>query len=196
MATTIKAMRVELDVSNVASVDQARAYIEEIQHQYADLTVTNINVAANRITFDVGSPGMEDLSPSDIKFRIEEFLNMNVAPFAVNRINIGGAVTVTLEAAKATASTTTAAALKKTVTVELDVSNVASVDQARAYIEEIQHQYADLTVTNINVAANRITFDVGSPGMEDLSPSDIKFRIEEFLNMNVAPFAVKGVNAR
>ncbi|MEM4175349.1 MAG: hypothetical protein QXT56_03835, partial [Candidatus Nitrosocaldus sp.] len=147
MATTIKAMRVELDVSNVASVDQARAYIEEIQHQYADLTVTNINVAANRITFDVGSPGMEDLSPSDIKFRIEEFLNMNVAPFAVNRINIGGAVTVTLEAAKATASTTTAA-LKKTVTVELDVSNVASVDQARAYIEEIQHQYADLTVTN------------------------------------------------
>ncbi|MEM1961228.1 MAG: hypothetical protein QXE95_07940 [Candidatus Nitrosocaldus sp.] len=195
MATTIKAMRVELDVSNVASVDQARAYIEEIQHQYADLTVTNINVAANRITFDVGSPGMEDLSPSDIKFRIEEFLNMNVAPFAVNRINIGGAVTVTLEAAKATASTTTAA-LKKTVTVELDVSNVASVDQARAYIEEIQHQYADLTVTNINVAANRITFDVGSPGMEDLSPSDIKFRIEEFLNMNVAPFAVKSVNAR
>ncbi|MEM4635168.1 MAG: hypothetical protein QXL44_04675 [Candidatus Nitrosocaldus sp.] len=87
MATTIKAMRVELDVSNVASVDQARAYIEEIQNQYADLTVTNINVAANRITFDVGSPGMEDLSPSDIKFRIEEFLNMNVAPFAVKGVN-------------------------------------------------------------------------------------------------------------
>ncbi|MEM4340743.1 MAG: hypothetical protein QW319_04300, partial [Candidatus Nitrosocaldus sp.] len=156
-----------------------------------------INITGNRITFDVGSPGMEDLSPSDIKFRIEEFLNMNVAPFAVNRINIGGAVTVTLEAARATASTTTtAAALKKTVTVELDVSNVASVDQARAYVEEIQHQYADLTVTNINITGNRITFDVGSPGMEDLSPSDIKFRIEEFLNMNVAPFAVKGVNAR
>ncbi|MFN4336807.1 MAG: hypothetical protein ACK4FV_04405 [Candidatus Nitrosocaldus sp.] len=195
MAATIKAMRVELDVSNVASIDQARAYIEEIQHQYADLTVTNINVTGSRITFDVGSPGMEDLSPSDIKFRIEEFLNMNVAPFAVNRINIGGAVTVTLEAARATASTTTTVA-KKMVTVELDVSNVASIDQARAYIEEIQHQYADLTVTNINVTGSRITFDVGSPGMEDLSPSDIKFRIEEFLNMNVAPFAVKSVNAR
>lgn len=87
MAATIKAMRVELDVSNVTSIDQARAYIEEIQHQYADLTVTNINVTANRITFDVGSPGMEDISPSDIKFRIEEFLNMNVAPFAVKGVS-------------------------------------------------------------------------------------------------------------
>ncbi|MCS7141515.1 MAG: hypothetical protein NZ888_04960, partial [Candidatus Nitrosocaldus sp.] len=146
MAATLKAMRVELDVSNVASTEQARAYIEEIQHQYADLTVTNINVTGSRITFDVGSPGMEDLSPSDIKFRIEEFLNMNVAPFAVKRINIGGAVTVTLEAAKATAGTTTTAAMKKVVSVELSVSNVASTEQARAYIEEIQHQYADLTV--------------------------------------------------
>jgi hypothetical protein len=31
--------------------------------------------------------------------------------------------------------------------------------------------------------------------MEDLSPSDIKFRVEEFINMNVAPFSIKGVRA-
>ncbi len=89
MAATIKAVRVELDVSNVSNMDQARAYIEEIAHQYADLTVTNINVSSNKITFDVGSPGIEDLSPSDIKFRIEEFINMNVAPFNISRVMAG-----------------------------------------------------------------------------------------------------------
>ena len=88
------------------------------------------------------------------------------------------------------------AAISKGIKIELGVSNVASIDQARAYVEEIQHQDTDLTVTNINVTANRITFYVGSPGMEDLIPSDIKFRIVEFLNMNVAPFTVKSVNAR
>jgi hypothetical protein len=31
--------------------------------------------------------------------------------------------------------------------------------------------------------------------MEDLSPSDIKFRIEEFINMNVAPFNIRSVRA-
>jgi ribose 1,5-bisphosphokinase PhnN len=193
MAATLKAVRVELDVSNVSNMDQARAYIEEIAHQYADLTVTNINVSSNKITFDVGSPGMEDLSPSDIKFRIEEFINMNMAPFNIARLNVGGLTTVTLEAAK---TTTPAATVKmKTVRVELDVSNVSNMDQARAYIEEIAHQYADLTVTNINVSSNKITFDVGSPGMEDLSPSDIKFRIEEFINMNMAPFNIHSVRA-
>ncbi len=193
MATTVKAVKVELDVSNVSNIDQARAYIEEIAHQYADLTVTNINVTSNKITFDVGSPGMEDLSPSDIKFRIEEFINMNVAPFNIRKLNVGGLTTVTLEAAKTTPAATTAK--MKAVKVELDVSNVSNIDQARAYIEEIAHQYADLTVTNINVTSNKITFDVGSPGMEDLSPSDIKFRIEEFINMNVAPFNIRNVRA-
>ncbi len=86
MSTTVKAVRVELDVSNVSNADQARAYVEEIAHQYADLTVTNINVTSNKITFDVGSPGMEDLTPNDIKFRIEEFVNMNMAPFNINGV--------------------------------------------------------------------------------------------------------------
>jgi ribose 1,5-bisphosphokinase PhnN len=191
MSTTLKAVRVEIDVSNVSNVDQARAYIEELQNQYADLTVANINVSSNKITFDVGSPGMEDLSPSDIKFRVEEFINMNVAPFSINRLNVGGITTVKVEAARAAAAPTPT----KAVRVEIDVSNVSNVDQARAYIEELQNQYADLTVANINVSSNKITFDVGSPGMEDLSPSDIKFRVEEFINMNVAPFSIKGVRA-
>ena len=191
MSTTLKAVRVEIDVSNVSNMDQARAYIEELQNQYADLTVANINVSSNKITFDVGSPGMEDLSPSDIKFRVEEFINMNVAPFSINRLNVGSITTVTVETARAaTAPTPT-----KAVRVEIDVSNVSNMDQARAYIEELQNQYADLTVANINVSSNKITFDVGSPGMEDLSPSDIKFRVEEFINMNVAPFSIKGVRA-
>ena len=192
MSTTLKAVRVEIDVSNVSNMDQARAYIEELQNQYADLTVANINVSSNKITFDVGSPGMEDLSPSDIKFRVEEFINMNVAPFSINRLNVGGITTVTVEAARAAA---TAPTPTKAVRVEIDVSNVSNMDQARAYIEELQNQYADLTVANINVSSNKITFDVGSPGMEDLSPSDIKFRVEEFINMNVAPFSIKGVRA-
>ncbi len=89
MSTTLKAVRVEIDVSNVSNMDQARAYIEELQNQYADLTVANINVSSNKITFDVGSPGMEDLSPSDIKFRVEEFINMNVAPFSIKGVRAG-----------------------------------------------------------------------------------------------------------
>ena len=38
--------------------------------------------------FDIGSPSMEDLTAGDIKFRIEEYLMMNVPPFELKELKI------------------------------------------------------------------------------------------------------------
>ncbi|RMF32221.1 MAG: hypothetical protein D6752_00600 [Candidatus Nitrosothermus koennekii] len=78
--------------------------------------------------------------------------------------------------------------------VTLEVEGVNDNDAARAFIEEIANQYADLSVENINISSNQITFDVNAPGMEDTTAEDIKFRIDEFISMNVPPFTVKSVN--
>ncbi len=83
----------------------------------------------------------------------------------------------------------------KSLKVELDVSNV-NTDQTKNFVNELANQYADLVVSNVNVESNKVTFDVGSPSMDDLTANDIKFRITEFLSMNVPPFSLKSVNVR
>ncbi len=87
------------------------------------------------------------------------------------------------------------AAKFKPVNVEIDVANVKT-DEAKYYINEIANQYADLVLANVSIGSNKISFDVGSPSMKDLTAKDIKFRIEEFLTMNVPPFDLKNLNVR
>lgn len=87
------------------------------------------------------------------------------------------------------------AAKFKPVKVEMDVANVKT-DEVKYYVNEIANQYADLVLSNVNIGSNKISFDVGSPSMEDLTAKDIKFRIEEFLTMNVPPFELKNLNVR
>ena len=78
----------------------------------------------------------------------------------------------------------------KPVEVELNVSN-AKTDQVHYWINEITNQYADFVVTNVKADPNKISFDIGSPSMEDLTAEDIEFRMKEYLDMNVPPFEVK-----
>ncbi|MEM3084001.1 MAG: hypothetical protein QXU32_07770 [Nitrososphaerales archaeon] len=83
-----KMMRVELDVENV-NTDQAKYWVDEIANQYADLVVDNVNISGNKVTFNIGSPSMDDLTPDDIKFRIEEYLTMNEQPFKLKNLRVG-----------------------------------------------------------------------------------------------------------
>ncbi len=40
--------------------------------------MTNVKTDPNKISFDIGSPSMEDLTAEDIEFRMKEYLDMNV----------------------------------------------------------------------------------------------------------------------
>lgn len=83
----------------------------------------------------------------------------------------------------------------KPVKVELNVSNVKT-DQVHYWINEITNQYADFVLTNVKADPDKISFDIGSPSMEDLTAQDIEFRMKEYLEMNVPPFDVKGLKVQ
>ena len=82
-----KLVRVELNVSS-AKTDQVHYWINEITNQYADFVVTNVKADPNKISFDIGSPSMEDLTAEDIEFRMKEYLDMNVPPFEVKELKV------------------------------------------------------------------------------------------------------------
>jgi hypothetical protein len=86
-STKFKPVKVELNVSN-AKTDQVHYWINEITNQYADLVITNVKADPNKISFDIGSPSMEDLTAQDIEFRIKEYLEMNVPPFDVKELKV------------------------------------------------------------------------------------------------------------
>src|SRR5213080_562885 len=86
-ASKFKPVKVELNVSN-AKTDQVHYWINEITNQYADFVVTNVKSDPKKISFDIGSPSMEDLTPEDIEFRIKEYLDMNVPPFEVKELKV------------------------------------------------------------------------------------------------------------
>jgi hypothetical protein len=50
--------------------------------------VTNVSTGSDKVSFDIGSPSMSDLTAEDIKFRIEEYLTMNVPPFELKELKI------------------------------------------------------------------------------------------------------------
>lgn len=84
----IKPVRVELEVSEVKPTE-ARYWVNELSNQYADLVVTNVEIKPDKVVFDVGSPSMDDLTASDIKFRINEYLTMNIPPFECRQVRVG-----------------------------------------------------------------------------------------------------------
>lgn len=81
-------VNVELKVSDV-NMEQAKYWVTELTNQYADLVIENAKIGSDKITFDVGSPSMTDLTADDIKFRINEYITMNVAPFQVKEVRVG-----------------------------------------------------------------------------------------------------------
>ncbi|MDQ4013824.1 MAG: hypothetical protein M3146_08905 [Thermoproteota archaeon] len=83
----------------------------------------------------------------------------------------------------------------KPVKVEMKVASV-NKGQVHYWINEIANQYADFVITNVNTGSDKISFDIGSPSMEDLTAQDIKFRIEEYLTMNIPPFELKELTVR
>ena len=86
-AAKFKPLRVEMDVSDVKT-DEVKYFVNEIANQYADLVLSNVNITSDKITFDIGSPSMEDLTTKDIKFRIEEYLTMNEQPFKLKNLTV------------------------------------------------------------------------------------------------------------
>ncbi len=75
-----KPLKVEWEVSDVKT-EEAEYYVNEITNQYADLVIQNANIGANKISFEIGSPSMDDLTVEDIAQRLKEFLEMNIPPF-------------------------------------------------------------------------------------------------------------------
>ena len=83
----------------------------------------------------------------------------------------------------------------KAIKVEMQVSGV-KMDEAKYYVAEITNQCADLVVTNANIGPSKISFDIGSPSMDDITAEDIEQRMKEFLMMNVPPFECKDLKVR
>jgi DNA phosphorothioation-dependent restriction protein DptG len=86
-ASKFKPIKVEMKVSNVNN-EQVSYWINEIANQYADLVVSNVSTGSDKISFDIGSPSMSDLTAEDIKFRMEEYLTMNVPPFELKELKV------------------------------------------------------------------------------------------------------------
>jgi hypothetical protein len=86
--TKFKPVKVELNVSNVKKTDEVHYWINEITNQYADFVITNVKAGPDKISFDIGSPSMEDLTANDIEFRLKEYLDMNVPPFEVKELKV------------------------------------------------------------------------------------------------------------
>lgn len=87
-AAKFRPVRVELQVSN-AKIAETEYWINELANQYADFVVENVKISPDKITFEIGSPSMTDLTAQDIKFRIDEYLTMNIAPFEVRQVRVG-----------------------------------------------------------------------------------------------------------
>lgn len=86
-AAKFKPIRVEMKVSDV-KMDEAKYYVNEITNQYADLVITNARIGSDKISFDIGSPSMDDITAEDIEQRMKEFLTMNVPPFECRDLKV------------------------------------------------------------------------------------------------------------
>jgi hypothetical protein len=87
-ASKFKPIKVELKVSNPKGTDEVHYWVNEITNQYADFVITNVKSDSNKVSFDIGSPSMEDLTAKDIEFRLKEYLDMNIPPFEVKELNV------------------------------------------------------------------------------------------------------------
>ena len=83
----------------------------------------------------------------------------------------------------------------KPIKVEWEVTDVKT-DEAEYYVNEITNQYADLVIQNANIGANKISFEIGSPSMDDITTEDITQRLKEFLEMNIPPFNYKDMKVQ
>jgi len=86
-ASMTKMHKVELEVENVKN-DQAQYWVDELANQYADLIVDSVSISGNKVSFNVGSPSMDDITADDIKFRITEYLTMNEQPFKFRSLRV------------------------------------------------------------------------------------------------------------
>ncbi len=82
-----KPLKVEWEVAGVKK-EEAEYYVNEITNQYADLVVKNANIGTNKISFEIGSPSMDDVTADDITQRLKEFLEMNVPPFEYKNMKV------------------------------------------------------------------------------------------------------------
>jgi hypothetical protein len=87
-ASKFKPVKVELKVSNVKNTDEVHYWVNEITNQYADFVITNVKADPDKVSFDIGSPSMEDLTANDIEFRLKEYLEMNIPPFEVKELKV------------------------------------------------------------------------------------------------------------
>src|SRR5881409_294618 len=87
-ASKFKPVKVELQVSGAKGTDEVQYWINEITNQYADFVITNVKTEPDKISFDIGSPSMQDLTANDIEFRLKEYLDMNVTPFEVKELRV------------------------------------------------------------------------------------------------------------
>jgi hypothetical protein len=86
--TKFKPVKVELKVSNVKKTDEVHYWVNEITNQYADFVITNVKAESDKVSFEIGSPSMEDLTAKDIEFRLKEYLDMNIPPFEVKELKV------------------------------------------------------------------------------------------------------------
>ena len=87
-SSKFKPVKVELKVANGNKTDEVHYWVNEITNQYADFVITNVKADPDKVSFDIGSPSMEDLTAKDIEFRLKEYLDMNIPPFEVKELKV------------------------------------------------------------------------------------------------------------
>lgn len=82
--------------------------------------------------------------------------------------------------------------MTKMLNVSIETTGVDAAE-AKEWVAELANVYADMEVTNVNVAGSKISFKAGFSGMEDTEPDDIKMKLEEYISMNEA-ISAKSIN--
>jgi len=82
--------------------------------------------------------------------------------------------------------------MTKMIHVSLDTEGIDK-NEAQEWVHEIVNVYADMEVSEIKTTAKSISFKAGLSGIDDITPDDIKQKINEYLTMNEA-FTVQNIS--
>jgi hypothetical protein len=81
-----KMYNVTIETTGVDAAE-AKDWANELANVYADMSVSDVNVSGNKISFKAGMTGMDDTEPEDIKMKLDEYVTMHEA-FGVKKIDI------------------------------------------------------------------------------------------------------------
>jgi hypothetical protein len=76
--------------------------------------------------------------------------------------------------------------------VELAVSNVKNIDDVQSRLTQISSNLPEVSVSDVNVNENKVSFNISKQGTEDLDAKEVGPQIKQLIESMKLPFEVHG----